>query len=1362
MRRLLPLRRKKHKDKVADVGSPNCSRDASVDKPRIALPSPPTASESNTQVRSVIPTEEIVEGLIEIKGFEDKTRLKRRIDVVAIHGLNGHPYNTWKHDGVIWFSKFLPQHLPGFDLRICTFGYNSRVLGGGSFFRVRDFATQLLESLLSKRSQTDTKDVPLFFICHSLGGVVFKKMLIVAHEREGLYNDIKISTKGVIFFGTPHCGSDIANATRVTRDIFSLCTAKAFRSDLLKSLESNSADLIEIAAQFVERAVPLQILSAYEGRRFGSTIGMVIVDKSSAVLNLPNERLLPIDADHREICRFSDLKDPRFQPVLSAMGQMICESVAMEDNEMKACLDMLYFPAYKERRSNVTDAHINTFEWLWDHPKYKLWENGHSSSLLWLQGKPGSGKSTLANFCRSRVQNRVGLSPKRQTIVVDFFYSVRGGNLQSGHYWMLRSILYQFLLQTPGLWENYRNDFRDCRTTEQSDIWRSQRNNPTDLWSLERSKALLSSLGSLHTPWLKVTAYIIVDALDESEEPNRQEMIQLFRKISQRDLGWPISFKILLTSRPSPKIETVLTNCHKIVLEDETAMDIVNYVDAETGRIAAQILNCKHEELSFISSHLKQASQGVFLWVKLVLQELDERATEGFCSVAELEQLLLTIPTDLKELYQRIQDKIVRGVSKNVRECQTLFRWIAFSPKPLLVEEVLEIIAASACLHPGTTRTELQRNRLRNTEDVRRRLISLCGNLVEVKGRIVQFIHTSVREHLLATHSYGMISVTPANSLFEIANLCLNYVDGFRRELEKDPWLAEQTESPAGHYQGGLAINLDTYIDLINEFGLLRYMFGHEPAFIQLLDNELCSHGGDRNLRLGMSSCSKVLQPLVLEAIAQGNLSALRQLILDSDQINAQYAVPRLDSRFKQDFIHSHFFDETTSSLRLCQIGILCDSSFREDLLELLHSLGADLDGQDSLGRTVVHLSILYEAWASGLLKGVIEESLTLTIKNGFITLGGYAPALLSLPDFRSRVPRRSTAEVFKYSVILSAAIRSNPALMNALPPRGNINSTALISIVRRKPTGPKSISVPHESLVEVVWNLHFAHQRHLAQVFQNSYMITDGLGIVEAKWKLNSANTEVRQSRACIAHLLRLGANVTIESVQSQYTDPVNLSLMYDLGRTTQRLLDNLERNTEYQLSLAKSKTEKSRLLRQFGTTVANYLRRNAYTTGLSPVFDWIDRKCHSDSIFGSLPLDLMDLSREENGCSVMHIAASHGYVDPLRNMIGMGFSECVKDDRGRILMDIALEKRHGRIIAMLLNRRYQGRDRNRRASYEYRARWSWAVRGYLCEGPRLDEAIRHYTTACANPETFHKNPLSESETEFINKISDRRRPVA
>jgi hypothetical protein len=91
-------------------------------------------------------------------------------------------------------------------------------------------------------------------------------MLIMAHERESLYNDIKISTKCVAFFGTPHGGSGVASLTRVLRNIFDVCTGGSVRADLLKNLERKSAELAEAAEQFVERAYHLRIVTVYEGR----------------------------------------------------------------------------------------------------------------------------------------------------------------------------------------------------------------------------------------------------------------------------------------------------------------------------------------------------------------------------------------------------------------------------------------------------------------------------------------------------------------------------------------------------------------------------------------------------------------------------------------------------------------------------------------------------------------------------------------------------------------------------------------------------------------------------------------------------------------------------------------------------------------------------------------------------------------------------------------------------------------------------------------------------------------------------------------------------------------------------------------
>jgi predicted esterase len=94
--------------------------------------------------------------------------------VIAVHGLGGDKYDTWKDDGKIWLREFLPAKVP--NARIMTYGYNSVVAFSKSVTEIEDFAVDLLNRLDGERGTPQERARPVIFICHSLGGIVVKKV----------------------------------------------------------------------------------------------------------------------------------------------------------------------------------------------------------------------------------------------------------------------------------------------------------------------------------------------------------------------------------------------------------------------------------------------------------------------------------------------------------------------------------------------------------------------------------------------------------------------------------------------------------------------------------------------------------------------------------------------------------------------------------------------------------------------------------------------------------------------------------------------------------------------------------------------------------------------------------------------------------------------------------------------------------------------------------------------------------------------------------------------------------------------------------------------------------------------------------
>jgi hypothetical protein len=212
-------------------------------------------------------------GLFELaKGKHD---VEKTIDVVAVHGLQGDLYQTWTHEnGTMWLESILPDKIP--YARIMTFGYNSTIAFSSSEAKLEDKSIELINRLTMKRSSVENGSTrPIVFICHSLGGILVKKALILAHERSSdtHYRNVLDNTKAIAFLGVPHRGADAAwwfsfAASSLKGATLGVSTHTA----LVKDLQKASPTLATISKQFIDRGKSLKIYTFYETRKLSGIV----------------------------------------------------------------------------------------------------------------------------------------------------------------------------------------------------------------------------------------------------------------------------------------------------------------------------------------------------------------------------------------------------------------------------------------------------------------------------------------------------------------------------------------------------------------------------------------------------------------------------------------------------------------------------------------------------------------------------------------------------------------------------------------------------------------------------------------------------------------------------------------------------------------------------------------------------------------------------------------------------------------------------------------------------------------------------------------------------------------------------------
>lgn len=119
------------------------------------------------------------------------------------------------------------------------------------------FAEGLLVELRDVRSGK-ARLRPLFFLAHSLGGIVVKKALIIASGRRTRYGDIFESTRHLMFFGTPHQGT-----TSTAGFLRRLGAALSADASVLRELELWSPQVLETNSAFLTEIAPMFTITTY-------------------------------------------------------------------------------------------------------------------------------------------------------------------------------------------------------------------------------------------------------------------------------------------------------------------------------------------------------------------------------------------------------------------------------------------------------------------------------------------------------------------------------------------------------------------------------------------------------------------------------------------------------------------------------------------------------------------------------------------------------------------------------------------------------------------------------------------------------------------------------------------------------------------------------------------------------------------------------------------------------------------------------------------------------------------------------------------------------------------------------------------
>ncbi|KAL6695576.1 hypothetical protein J3F84DRAFT_408593 [Trichoderma pleuroticola] len=370
-------------------------------------------------------------------------------------------------------------------------------------------------------------------------------------------------------------------------------------------------------------------------------------------------------------------------------------------------------------------------DWIFENDTFTQWRDDERNTLLWIKGDPGKGKTMLlcAIIDELTPRTKLGKPMDRTTnnTFLSYFFCQGTDSRINNATAVLRGLIYLTIIQEPSLVLHVQEKYNHA--------------------------ALSEMLQNILCDQKVRDIVLVLDALDECETDSTKLLDLITQHASLPHVKWIISSRNILTIQQ--RLERYMSRGILSLELKANAETVSNAVDIYIEHRISCLHSIQHNQglIDELRDALRQKANGTFLWVSLVVKELEDvQSWEVMEAVKEM-------PMDLTEVYRRMIGQVRNQRRGNAKLCWNILSTIFTAYYPLSLGE-LGILAG------------LPKEISEHLESIMK-LVTMCGSFLTIRQGIIYFIHQSAKDFLSA-EAFQSDAVQRHTDIYEQSNRAIS------------------------------------------------------------------------------------------------------------------------------------------------------------------------------------------------------------------------------------------------------------------------------------------------------------------------------------------------------------------------------------------------------------------------------------------------------------------------------------------------------------------------------------------------------------------------------------------------------------